>query len=93
MLKKEDILHIAHLAKLSLNDNECNSYQKDLNEIIEFASKISDLTEADVQEHFCESEALREDLVNREFERKDMLSNASQSENGFISVSKVIADA
>lgn len=92
MLKKEDVLHIADLARLSLNDDECVLYQKDLNEIIGFASKISDLSGIAEKVTPLEFDALREDLVKQEFNQEELLSNAPESENGYFSVAKVIKD-
>ncbi|MBQ2897791.1 MAG: Asp-tRNA(Asn)/Glu-tRNA(Gln) amidotransferase subunit GatC [Clostridia bacterium] len=89
MLKKEELLHIADLSKLYLNENECSLYQNDLDEIIEFASLVSDADVNNSNKPLTSISDLREDTQKNEFGKSEMISNAL-SKDGFIVIPKVV---
>jgi len=39
-ISKEEVKHIAHLARLSINDKEINSFQEDLGEILNYVDRL-----------------------------------------------------
>ena len=47
MLSKEEVLHVAHLARIKLDDEEIVKYQKDLKILFDEIDKIKDLDDFD----------------------------------------------
>ena len=47
MLSKEEVLHVAHLARIKLDDDEIVKYQKDLKILFDEIDKIKDLDDFD----------------------------------------------
>lgn len=94
---KEQIQHIAGLAKLKLSEEELNRYEKEFNSILEYIAKVNECDVSDIEdEHNLEDyvgEVLREDkVVKSGISREDMLKNATKGRNklGYIAVSKII---
>lgn len=42
-LTKEEVLHVAHLAKISVTDDEIEKYQVDLKKLLDDVDKIKDI--------------------------------------------------
>lgn len=49
VLSKEKILHLAHLARLTLSDEEINKYQKQFGETIDYIKNLDELDTANVK--------------------------------------------
>lgn len=49
MLSKEEILHIATLARIGVNEKDVEKYQHDLSEILDYFKKLEQLDVTDVQ--------------------------------------------
>jgi aspartyl-tRNA(Asn)/glutamyl-tRNA(Gln) amidotransferase subunit C len=47
-ITKEEVLHVARLARLELSDDEVAKFQEQLSDILEAVSKVSELDLADV---------------------------------------------
>jgi aspartyl-tRNA(Asn)/glutamyl-tRNA(Gln) amidotransferase subunit C len=47
-ISKEEVLHVARLARLELSDDEVEKFQEQLSDILEAVSKVSELDLADV---------------------------------------------
>jgi aspartyl-tRNA(Asn)/glutamyl-tRNA(Gln) amidotransferase subunit C len=47
-ISKEEVLHVARLARLELTDEEVGKFQEQLSDILEAVSKVSQLDLADV---------------------------------------------
>ena len=43
ILKKQDVIHVAKLAKLNLKDKEVDKFQKQLSKVIEYISELQKL--------------------------------------------------
>ena len=43
MLTKEEVLHVAHLARISVTDDEIEKYQIDLKKLLDDVDKIKDI--------------------------------------------------
>ena len=48
MLTKEEVLHVAHLARIEITDEELEKYQKDLKVLFDEIDKIKDLNDFDI---------------------------------------------
>lgn len=87
MLTKEEVLHVAHLARIEITDEELVKYQKDLKVLFDEIDKIKDLNDFDEElmiapwEHDYNLE--RENvLVNQE----NLLHNVPNKKGNFVEV-------
>ena len=92
-ITKEEVLHVASLARLKFSDEDVNKLATDMGGIIEFADMLSELDTTDVvpTAHAIPMQnAFREDEVVPSFDRREILKNAPDfDEEGFI-VPKVV---
>lgn len=90
MVTREDVINIAKLAKLSIDENELDSLTREMANIIKFADTINTAGESDIEFDNINnlSNVFREDIIEPSYEREQILKNASSSEEGFFAVSK-----
>ena len=92
-ISKEQVEHVANLARLTLSEEEKEELTKDMINIIEFADKLGSLdTEGiDPTAHVMKLEnVFREDVVKDEYTRDELLQNAPEKENGCFHVPKIV---
>lgn len=92
-ISKEDVLHVAKLARLNLTDEEAQALSVDMENIIGFANKLNELdTEGVVPTAHAipMSNAFREDVVKPSFDRDDMIRNAPSADESGYTVPKVV---
>lgn len=92
-ITKEQVEHVAHLARLSLSDAEKEQMTVDMEAIIEFADQINSLDISDVKptEYIIPvNNVFREDVARPSTDREKLLSNAPNQANGCFSVPKVV---
>ena len=86
------VSHIADLAKLSVNDTDFEDMIKDMNDMICFATKLSEVDCKEliaVASHMRES-IFREDKAGTCLERKTVLAMAKTKNEKYITVPRVI---
>lgn len=92
-ISKEEVLHVASLARLKFSDADAEKLEADMAEIINFADTLSELDTNDIvpTAHAIPMQnAFREDEIKPSFERREILKNAPDfDEEGFI-VPKVV---
>lgn len=86
-----DIKHIAKLAALTIDSNQSSKFKNQLEEILEFVSKLQKIDTKDVKptsQVTGLTNVLREDEIDttRMFSQEQALSNAPDTYNGFIKV-------
>ena len=92
-LTKEDVEHIAHLARLEVSDDEIAEYVAKLSGIIDFVAQLGELETADVEPmaHPLDMiQRLREDLVTEQDQREALQNNATEVDDGYYIVPRVI---
>lgn len=92
-ITKEQIEHVAKLARLNLTEAEKEKYANELGSIIEFVNKLNQLDTTDVQQtaHVVPiNNVFREDKVEPSFDREKILMNASVQKDGCVLVPKVV---
>jgi len=92
-ISKEQVKHIAKLARIKLKDEEVESYTKDLGSILNYIEKLNELDTSDVEPltHPVENKnVFREDVLEKSVDREDTLKNAPQKDDKFFKVPKVI---
>jgi len=88
-----DVLHVAGLARLNLEDSEISSFRKDLSAILDYMDMLTGIDTSDVEPTFnvrSITNALREDASFRLQTGGDSLLNAPKAERGVFVVPKVI---
>ncbi len=92
-ITKEEVLHVASLARLKFSDEDVKKLETDMADIIGFADHLSELdTEGVVPTAHAipMQNAFREDEIVPSFDRREILKNAPDfDEEGFI-VPKVV---
>lgn len=92
-ISKEEVKHIASLAKLNLSDKEVEKYTEDLSNIVNYANELANININNVKptNHILDvANVFREDQVRKSYERDKILKNAPTKAGGCISVPKVI---
>ncbi|MBM37642.1 MAG: Asp-tRNA(Asn)/Glu-tRNA(Gln) amidotransferase GatCAB subunit C [Woeseia sp.] len=92
-LNKEQVQHIAMLARLNLSDEECIESVAKLSKIVDFVNQLSAVDTTDVvpMAHPLDaSQRLRVDDVNETDRRDFYQKNTYETKNGFYLVPKVI---
>ncbi len=89
-ITREDILQIATLAKLSVDESELEKLTKDMSEMISFADTISAVSTEDSDFDNINGlvNVMREDVVEESFDRDEILRNAESQDEGYFLVKK-----
>ena len=90
MVSKEDILKLAKLAKISIDDEELEHLTKEMDKIVDFANAINEADKLDIEFDNINgmSNVFREDSVNKSFDRTEILKNVDGGEDGFFAIRK-----
>lgn len=89
MISKEDVLKLAHLARLDFSEEELDRIIKDMDDIIAFADTINNSVEGDaekirnVSSNAIPAEDFREDIVKESLPNEKILSNVNASKGCF----------
>lgn len=89
----KDVEYVANLARLEFNDAEKERFTNELNNILKYIEKLSEVNTDDVEASigaYPMFNALREDEVRPSLDRKDVLSNAPEKCEGYFKVPKMI---
>ena len=94
-LKKEEIEHIAKLARLDLSDTELKKYGSQLSDVLSYADKLQEVDTDEVEPTAQVTglqDVLREDAAEdwNDQEREVALSQAPELEEGQIKVKRVL---
>ena len=95
MLSKEEIEHIALLARLSLTEKEKELFGTQLSSILDYMEQLGGLDTSDVDplSHVIElSNVFRNDELKPGLTREEALRNAPQRSEKFFKVPKVLGD-
>lgn len=93
MISKEEVLHIARLAKLKLTEEEIEMFQEQLGRILEYFKKLQELDTSSVEpmKHVLDvHNVFREDEPREPVSQEEALKNAPKRRDGFFEVPKVI---
>lgn len=90
MISKEEVLKIARLAKLSVEDEEIEQLTLDMSSIIEYADAIASAEDEVVEFDNINSvvNAFNEDIVLESYDRDEILMNREGGENGYFVIRK-----
>ncbi len=94
-LTRDDVAHVAHLARLGLSDDELARLEGQLNHILDQYAKLAELdTEAipPTAQTIELENILREDVVRPSFSPDEALANAPARDGDFIIVPAIIGE-
>lgn len=94
-LKKEDIRHIADLARLELTEEELSKYGSQLSDVLEWASQLNEVDTENIKptaQVTGVENILREDVVNDwdDNEKRTAINQAPEIEDGQYRVRRVL---
>ena len=92
-ISRQQVEHIAKLARIELEESEVEQFQEDLSAILEYVEKLEELETDQVEPttHAVLSEmAGRADEQEESLSREEALQNAPDSEEGQFRVPKVV---
>ncbi len=92
-LTKEEVNHIAHLARIGMSDSDVEIFQVELKKLLDEVSKITDIKGYDDEIMFTPSEnkaTMREDIEGEMLSAKEALANAPKKNGNFVEVPVMI---
>lgn len=92
-VSKEEILHIANLARLDFNENEVDKYIENLQDILNFANIVNNAPVEGLDITIGANEAkniFRKDEIKRFEDTESLLQNAETKEQNMFKIPKVI---
>lgn len=90
-ISKEEVKHVANLARLSVSEEEVDMFTEQLDAIIGFAEELNELDTDHIEPttHVLElKNVLREDTVKESVTREEALKNAPDQRDGQFKVPK-----
>lgn len=92
-ITKEDVLHVAELARLALTAQEIDLYTRQLQRILHYVEKLSELDTSGVVPTTYTvplARAMREDVTAPSIPQGEALQNAPEKDRGCFKVPQVI---
>lgn len=92
-ISKDEILHIAKLADLNIKEEEVTEYAKNLQDILDFAEILKNIDTENITESIGtinNYNVFRKDEVKEFEDKKSLLQNAPEQEDGMFKIPKVI---
>jgi len=92
-LSREEVLHIAHLARIELKDEEVEKFRSQLSEILSFVEKLNELDTEGIDPKFSvipPENVLREDIPSLSLPREKVFMNAPETDGEYFIVPKVV---
>ena len=92
-ISREEVEHVAKLARLELVEAEITTYTEQLNSILDYAAMLEGINTVDINPTTYAvplHNVLREDEVKPSMEREKVLANAPEAEDGFFKVPKIV---
>ncbi|QDI92653.1 Asp-tRNA(Asn)/Glu-tRNA(Gln) amidotransferase subunit GatC [Salicibibacter halophilus] len=92
-ITKEQVKHVADLARLTFSDDELETFAKQMDDVIQYAERLNELDTEDVvpTTHVMDvRNVLREDEARPSMNREDVLKNAPASKDGQFEVPSVL---
>ena len=92
MINREQLLKLAALARLRLDESEIAPFQKDIAEMLDYVKTLEqvDTTEVDLAEAADQPNVLREDIVQPSLPVEEALKNAPERVDDYFKVPKVV---
>ncbi|MFH1401598.1 MAG: Asp-tRNA(Asn)/Glu-tRNA(Gln) amidotransferase subunit GatC [Parcubacteria group bacterium] len=91
MISKEEVKHIAKLARLGLDDKETERFQKELSAVLSYVEKLKevDISKAESADHAITIENVSRKDEAKPLGNKNLLDSAPDKKDGFLKVKSV----
>ena len=92
-ISKNEVLHVAHLARLTLTVEELEKMTGQLDNILSYVDKLSELDTTNIaptSHVFSVSNAFREDIVHESLPRGEALMNGPKHDGEMFQVPRII---
>lgn len=92
-ISKQEVEHVANLARLNLSENELETMTGQLDNILSYVDKLEQLDTSDVQPTthvFSVSNAFRDDEVVESLPQDEAVKNGPQQNGEFFQVPRII---
>lgn len=93
-LTKPDVLHLAHLAKLTLSDEEIKKFQKQLSETLDYVKNLGEISTTktvsasqDQPKNVFFNDQISD---NRVLSTNESLANAKKKKDGYFTVDRIL---
>ncbi|NLL82587.1 MAG: Asp-tRNA(Asn)/Glu-tRNA(Gln) amidotransferase subunit GatC [Tissierellia bacterium] len=93
MISKDQVLHIANIAKLRITDEELEPFMEKFDQIIEFVDRIREVDTEDVEPLYQvneDNELLEYNETNQMISRQEALQNTQEQKYGYFKILKVV---
>lgn len=93
MVSKEDVMHIADIAKLSFCDDEFDLFSEKFAQVIQFVDTIKEANTDHVEPLYQinnDTEALKDYDENEVLTREEVLQNTKEEQYGYFKILKVV---
>jgi aspartyl-tRNA(Asn)/glutamyl-tRNA(Gln) amidotransferase subunit C len=94
-ISREDVAHVANLARLDLTDEDLDRYTEQLGDILAYAADVAALDTAGVPptaHPLPLVNILRDDVVGPSLDRDEVLEQAPAAENGMFRVPRILGE-
>ena len=95
-LTRDEVAHVAHLARLRLSEDELERFTAQLDQVLEHASDMNELDLEGVEptaHPFGLINVVRADVVRESLERDEVLAMAPDAEDGRFAVPRIMGEA
>jgi aspartyl-tRNA(Asn)/glutamyl-tRNA(Gln) amidotransferase subunit C len=95
-LKREDVAHVAKLARLTMTDAELDMFTEQLSQVLEHASDMNALNLDGViptAHPFGLINVVRDDAIEPSLPREELLAMAPDAEDGRFAVPRIMGEA
>ena len=92
MITIQDVEHVAKLARLDLTEEEKVKFSKQLGDVLKYVEQMNEVDTSNVEplSHVVDfNNVMREDEINYDCSKEDLMMNAPEEENGFFKVPKI----
>lgn len=93
MISEDQVKHVAHLARLSLQPPEIELFTRQLNEILDYIEQLNEVPTDDVEptSHILDLvNVFRQDDVQSQIETEALLANAPETAHHYFVVPRIV---
>ncbi|MFW0871431.1 MAG: Asp-tRNA(Asn)/Glu-tRNA(Gln) amidotransferase subunit GatC [Patescibacteria group bacterium] len=92
-MQREDILHLASLARIELSEEEIQRFPDEIGEIVDFVSKVQELATGDeVVRDMRNYNSFRDDVVHSSDDRDRIIDGFPERDGDYLQVPKIISN-
>jgi aspartyl-tRNA(Asn)/glutamyl-tRNA(Gln) amidotransferase subunit C len=93
-IKKEDVVRLAKLSRLSLDDNEVTRYQKEIESILHYFDKLQDVDTEGLKPTFqvtgLSNVTRQDEISDYKTNRAELMKNAPDTEQDMFKVGRMV---